>query len=72
MPSCLSKRRTQGFQARRQEGREAVVTKVMGPEITPEPEPAQPVAEPEPVATVPQEAPAEPATAASDAPKETT
>jgi small subunit ribosomal protein S2 len=59
----------------RQEGREAVVTKVMGPEITPEPEPAQ-AAVPEPatsteaVSATPNEAPAEPA--AADARKETT
>jgi small subunit ribosomal protein S2 len=57
----------------RQEGREAVVTKVMGPEITPEPEPAQ-VPSPEPSSPEPPTDGAEPPakTAAEDAPKETT
>jgi small subunit ribosomal protein S2 len=70
----------------RQEGREAVVTKVMGPEITPEPEPAPGAARapepapaaaapPEPATTpeleTPEEAPAEPA-AVDVPPKETT
>jgi small subunit ribosomal protein S2 len=59
----------------RQEGREAVVTKVMGPEITPEPEPAQaaapePGTTPEPVTAAPPDAPADPA--AAEAPRETT
>jgi small subunit ribosomal protein S2 len=51
----------------RQEGREAVVTKVMGPEIEPEPEPVQ-AARPEPALTPEPEPTPEPAIA--DAPAE--